>query len=259
MSPLAEYQARLDQRRQASGLLEKQFRRIGNARLAAGFAAVVVAFFVFGEVWISFWWLLVPLAVFRALVIVHARVVERLERSQRAIQFYERGMARLEDRWMGNGETGERFRNPNHVYSEDLDLFGKGSLFELLSIGPDARRRRLSGGLAAGARFPDEVAARHEAVRELRADARPARGSGRAWRHGPLGTRSGRRRSLGRSARGGIPIRHALYCASVRRRRRDFRSRLYMAGILTRTPVPGRAPVGNRAMRSSYWALKPSA
>jgi len=67
-----------------------------------------VAFFVFGEVWISFWWLLLPLAVFAALVAVHARVVERLQRSRRAIQFYERGVARLENRWKGTGEAGER-------------------------------------------------------------------------------------------------------------------------------------------------------
>ncbi len=168
MSPLAEYQTRLAERRRASGLLEKQFRRIGNARLAAGLAAVVVAFLVFGEVWISFWWLLLPLAVFGVLVVVHARVVERLERSNRAIQFYERGSARLEDRWAGTGETGERFHNPSHLYSEDLDLFGKGSLFELLST---ARTRAgedfLAGWLLAPA-SRDEVAARHEAVRELR-------------------------------------------------------------------------------------------
>jgi MutS domain V len=165
---LAEYQARLDQRRQVSGLLEKQFRRIGNARLAAGLAAVVVAFFVFGEVWISFWWLLLPLAVFAVLVVIHGRVVERWERSNRAIQFYERGSARLEGRWMGLGETGERFRDPSHLYSEDLDLFGKGSLFELLST---ARTRGgedfLAGWLLAPA-SQDEVAARHEAVKELR-------------------------------------------------------------------------------------------
>jgi hypothetical protein len=167
VSPLEEYQARLAERRQVSGRLEKQFRRIGNARLAAGLAAVVVAFFVFGEVWISVWWLLLPLGIFAGLVVVHARVVERLERSQRAIQFYERGLARLADRWMGGGETGERFRNPNHLYSEDLDLFGKGSLFELLSI---ARTRAgedfLAGWLLAPA-SQDAVAARQQAVQEL--------------------------------------------------------------------------------------------
>ncbi len=168
MNPLADYRARIENRRQASERLEKQFRRIGNARLVAGLAIVVVGFFVFGEVWISFWWLLLPLGVFAALVVVHARVVERLERSKRAIQFYERGLARLEGNWRGSGESGERFRNPNHVYAEDLDLFGKGSLFELLSI---ARTRAgedfLAGWLLAPA-SKDEVVARHEAVRELR-------------------------------------------------------------------------------------------
>jgi len=168
VSPLEEYRSRLADRRQASVRLEKQFRYIGNARLASGLAALVVAFLVFGEVWISFWWLLVPLAVFAALVVVHSRVVQRLERSQRAIQFYERGLARLEDRWIGTGETGERFRNPNHLYSEDLDLFGKGSLFELLSM---ARTRSGEDFLAAWLLAPaaqDEVATRHQAVWELR-------------------------------------------------------------------------------------------
>ena len=44
------------------------------------------------------------------------------------------------NRWMGGGETGERFRNPAHVYEEDLDLFGKGSLFELISTAQNALR-----------------------------------------------------------------------------------------------------------------------
>jgi hypothetical protein len=168
VSPSEEYRARIDARRGAAQRLEKQFRRIGNARLAAGFAAVVVAFFVFGEVWISVWWLLLPLAVFGALVIVHARVVERLERSQRAIQFYERGMARLEDRWMGTGETGERFRDPSHLYSEDLDLFGKGSLFELLSLARTRAGEDLLANWLLAPASKEEVAARHDAVRELR-------------------------------------------------------------------------------------------
>jgi MutS domain V len=168
VNPLAEYRARLEDRRRFSELEQKQFRRIGNARLAAGFAAIVVAFFVFGEVWISPWWLVLPLAIFAALVIVHAKIVERLERSIRAAQFYERGIARLEDRWMGTGDMGERFRNPAHVYAEDLDLFGKGSLFELLST---ARTRSGEDTLARWLLAPasqEDVAARHQAIQELR-------------------------------------------------------------------------------------------
>jgi hypothetical protein len=168
VNPLAEYQARLEERRRASERLDRQYRRIGNARLAAALAAVVVAFLVFGEVWISVWWLLVPLAIFVALVIVHARVVERLERSKRAIQYYERGLARLQGQWINSGDSGERFRDPGHVYAEDLDLFGKASLFQLLST---ARTRAGEDTLASWLLAPsskDEVAARHFAVEELR-------------------------------------------------------------------------------------------
>jgi MutS domain V len=167
VSPLEEYRARLEERRRVSEFEQKRFRRIGNARLAAGAAGIVVAFFVFGEVVISPWWLVIPGAIFAALVIVHARIVERLERSLRAIQFYERGIARIENRWRGSGESGERFREPEHVYAEDLDLFGKGSLFELLST---ARTRAGEDTLAHWLLAPasqDEVTARQRAVQEL--------------------------------------------------------------------------------------------
>ena len=173
MSPLEEYRARIEARRQASQSLERLSRRIGNARLAAGLAAVALAFLVFGEVWISVWWLLLPVAAFGVLVVRHARVAERLERSQRAIQFYERGLARLEDRWRGTGEsggageTGERFRNPGHVYSEDLDLFGKSSLFQLLSTARTRAGEDLLAKWLLAPAAPNEVAARHAAIQEL--------------------------------------------------------------------------------------------
>jgi hypothetical protein len=106
--------------------------------------------------------------VFFALVVAHSRVVERLERAKRAVLFYERGLERLENRWMGKGESGDRFRNPQHIYEEDLDILGKGSLFELLST---ARTRAgedvLAQWLLAPA-DPETASARQKAVDELR-------------------------------------------------------------------------------------------
>ena len=85
----------------------------------------------------------------------------------RGIRFYERGLARIEDRWRGSGEPGERFRDDRHVYANDLDLFGTGSLFELLSLartygGEETLARWLTTPAAAA-----EVRARQDAVREL--------------------------------------------------------------------------------------------
>jgi len=168
VNPLVEYQTRLADRRAVAERESKLFRRIGNLRLAVGIAGVILAFFVFGETVISPTWLTLPLVLFCILVVVHARIVERLERSNRAVAFYEKGLARLENRWIGHGEAGDRFRNPAHVYEEDLDIFGKGSLFELLCTartraGEDALARWL---LAPAAR--SEAIARQQAVQELR-------------------------------------------------------------------------------------------
>ncbi len=167
VNPNEEYQRRLAERRTVAIREQKLFRSIGNARLATGIIGVGMCFFVFGEVLISFWWLAVPLVLFFILVVIHARVVERGERANRAVLFYERGLERLENRWMGKGETGDRFRNPSHLYAEDLDIFGKGSLFELLST---ARTRSGEDALAQWLLAPatrEEAAARQEAVLEL--------------------------------------------------------------------------------------------
>ena len=86
----------------------------------------------------------------------------------RIIGFYERGLARLSDQWAGKGETGERFVDNSHPYSRDLDLFGPGSLFELLST---ARTRAGQQILASWLLAPapaEEVRQRHGAVIELR-------------------------------------------------------------------------------------------
>src|SRR5260370_1862181 len=127
-----------------------------------------MAFFVFGETIIPAWALIIPVVLFWVLVVLHARVGASLERANRAVTFYERGMARLENRWMGNGEQGERFRNPSHVYEEDLDIFGKGSLFELLCT---ARTRAGEDTLAKWLLAPAslrEPAERQQAIHEFR-------------------------------------------------------------------------------------------
>jgi hypothetical protein len=168
VNPIGEYQSRLVERRAVAEREQKRFRWIGNARLGTGIAGVGMAFFVFGEVVIPVWWLAIPAVVFWILVVMHARVVERLERANRAVLFYERGLERLENRWMGKGETGDRFRNPSHIYEEDLDILGKGSLFELLST---ARTRAGEDTLAQWLLGPaerEEAAARQTAVAELR-------------------------------------------------------------------------------------------
>ena len=86
----------------------------------------------------------------------------------RAVEFYRRGLARIEDRWARTGSAGERFDTGESLYATDLDLFGRGSLFELLS---QARTRMGENMLANWLLGPAAVATireRQEAVGELR-------------------------------------------------------------------------------------------
>ena len=117
---------------------------------------------------ISAWWLAAPVAAFGGLAVYHSRILRARELAQRAVAFYENGLARIEDRWAGSGETGERFDDPHHVYAADLDLFGKGCLFQLLST---ARTRMGEDMLAAWLLAPspvERILQRQDAVRELR-------------------------------------------------------------------------------------------
>lgn len=112
--------------------------------------------------------LLIPVAGFVLFAVLHDRVLRRIADLNRVLAFYERGLARLHDEWSGTGETGERFLDPHHPYARDLDLFGKGSLFELLCTARTrAGEEKLAGWLLEPASL-QTIHARQEAIAELR-------------------------------------------------------------------------------------------
>lgn len=165
-APGDEYEARLRVRRAARETLTARDRSFSHARLAVFAVAVVVAVAGWRGALLP-WWLALPGVAFAVLVQRHDRVVRARDAAARAVLFYERGLARIADRWAGLGEPGERFRDERHLYANDLDLFGRGSLFELLSI---ARTRAGEETLAAWLLHPAapaEVSARQKAVTEL--------------------------------------------------------------------------------------------
>jgi hypothetical protein len=167
-----EYVQRRNDRASRVAHFEKIHIRLGNARLFLTVLGVVVAWGSLKLHAISPWWLAAPIAAFAGIAFWHARILRSRDLAQRAVAFYERGLARIEDRWAGTGETGDRFDDPHadgphHVYAADLDLFGKGGLFQLLST---ARTRMGEDTLAEWLLSPatvETIRNRHSAVTEL--------------------------------------------------------------------------------------------
>ena len=131
-------------------------------------AALVLGIAIYYGVRLSRWWLALPGAIFVALVFSHEPIRRAGERARRAVDFYAKGLARLEGRWAGQGEKGLDYLDLEHPYAADLDLFGEGSLFELLCT---ARTRAGEETLAAwllDPAAPETIRDRQRAVAELR-------------------------------------------------------------------------------------------
>jgi hypothetical protein len=165
--PRLIYSRLLDERRADIARRERRHRSLGYGRLTAVIAAVVVLWLALAG-HLSILWITFPIAVFALLVVIHDHLLRVLERRRRAQRFFERALARLDGKWAGTGEPGDRYLDPAHPYARDLDLFGPGSLFELLStarthIGEDTLARWLLAPAD-----PATARARQEAVDELR-------------------------------------------------------------------------------------------
>jgi hypothetical protein len=131
--PRGEYSKRLENDLQIVAAKNRLHVQVGNFKLAIVAAGLVLAWFSLHKEVFPSYWLGIPILLYFAMAVSHGRILRQRSRAESAAAFYRRGIARIEDRWVGTGQTGDRFRSDQHVYAEDLDLFGRGCLFELLS------------------------------------------------------------------------------------------------------------------------------
>lgn len=167
-NPEIDYARRLEVLRGLQAGYERRHRRLGALNLAVlGVAlAVVIGALAFRA--FSILWVLVPGAIVVTLGTVHASVFRSLRSCGRIIVFYERGLARIAGQWVGRGEQGARFLDPAHPYARDLDIFGPGSLFEMLSTARTPMGEQTLARWLLDPAAPEEVQARHVAVDDLR-------------------------------------------------------------------------------------------
>jgi hypothetical protein len=166
--PKAEYEKRLQKYLKRMAEKDRVHLRVGYAKLAVIAAGLALMWMVFGKHWVTAYWLIAPAAGYLLLTILHSHILRAKEQANTAAEFYRKGIARIEDRWAGNGQTGERFRDANHVYAEDLDLFGRGCLFELLSTARlPMGERQLAHWLSEGSELA-AILERQKLIGELR-------------------------------------------------------------------------------------------
>ncbi len=165
--PIEIYQAKRVQFEAELTQTQRASSRLASAR---GLVFLLLA----AVIWLSLFktsmaveWLLIPVTLFGLLVWQHARVNARLQKAQRAQDFYSNRIDHITGDQNGEGQSGTRYIDSAHPYTSDLDIFGTDSLFEYLSC---TRTRLGEDTLALWLTHkadPETIALRQNAVREL--------------------------------------------------------------------------------------------
>jgi len=164
--PKAEYETRRATRSADVARLESVEARLANLRLILFVAAALALWFLAGRV--PLLGILAPAAVvFMAMVVVHERTKNQLDRARAAVRYYETGLDRLEYRFAGSGVTGNRWLDETHPYAIHLDIFGVGSLYEFLCGSRTVSGRETLARWLLEPADAEEILARQSAATEL--------------------------------------------------------------------------------------------
>jgi hypothetical protein len=125
------YQQRTAGFQTSFNLIEKSIRQYGFARLSVAIVIIILIYFGFKET-LSFYAIPLPAILFFSLVQKQSKKEEERKIVLRLIELNqcEAAAGTFDFR---NFPDGERFVDPHHSYSHDLDIFGKSSLFQYIN------------------------------------------------------------------------------------------------------------------------------
>src|SRR5215471_14534353 len=166
--PENEYALRLGARQQQLTAVRALHQRLWAYLAVVALAGIVIAFTTLSLPLISTLWIVLPAVVMLSIIRSLTKNARTHSRVQRIVSFYELGVARLRHQWQGRGISGKEFLPKNHVYASDLDLFGTGSLFELLCTARTGVGRAVLAEWLLNPAECNEAVERQIAVAELR-------------------------------------------------------------------------------------------
>jgi hypothetical protein len=168
MSPTEQYSQRLAEREARLAYFDVLDARIEGIRLAIGASFLILASLCFGTTLVPRWWLGAPVLGFIAVLIYHQRIRSLRTHAQWAVQYYRAGLERLGDQWSGKGTAGARFDVKDHIYGDDLDLFGKDSLYELMCAARTQMGETILAQWLLAPAAIDTIRGRHASIADLR-------------------------------------------------------------------------------------------
>jgi len=165
-SPCEIYQAARARCVHAGALAQQRSDRLARGRLV-GFAAIAAAVWAAWAGHLAAVWSSVPIMAFLGLVVLHERAHRQMDRAARGVAHHDDGLARIAGTWAGRGNARTDLVAADHPYARDLDLFGAGSIFEMLCTARTAAGERTLAAWLLAPSDPATLMRRRAAVIEL--------------------------------------------------------------------------------------------
>lgn len=148
----------------------KTINKISNIRLIVALAGVLSIVFLYIR---NKYFLIYPISIayivlFTYLVIKHSKLKYNNKYFDLLGHINENGLQRLKGNWNQFKDTGLEFKDDNHSYSSDLDIFGQGSLFQYINTTTTYMGREiLSKYLTQPCKNREGINKRQKAIEEL--------------------------------------------------------------------------------------------
>lgn len=170
ISPESKYQKRVQKYADKLEFYNKKSNAAGNSKLLVFFAgaAVSIALYVLNQYILMLGLIIIFTIIFIYLARHHNILVKNKNYISAMLQINQMNLKRVQGQWVEFNDTGEEFENHKHNYTYDLDIFGKGSLFQMINMTSTyTGRHTLAGMLQNPLETGGEIVLRQEAVAEL--------------------------------------------------------------------------------------------
>lgn len=168
--PKEQYEKRKTYYRRRLEKLTRTINRLSNVRLLTFLVGcgLAVFFYMTQRSSLGLGMVIFTVASFAALVLWHQNLKTRQNYIQVLYENYDQALSRLAGEWRNFSDTGEDFKDPTHSYSEDLDIFGLGSLFQWITTAKTFRgRETLKEVLTLPPGEVEIIRKKQEAIQEL--------------------------------------------------------------------------------------------
>lgn len=165
-----KFKIKIQEHRENIERYNKVSNLLSTARIITFLITIYLIYVFFKNGFSSIYLLLgsVSSILFICLVLYHNTIREKLRFSKGIVNVNNRYISRIDGSWIDLNDIGEEFVNRDHRYSFDLDIVGKGSLFQLINITNTWNGRKELADTLLHARYnKDEILERQEAVKEL--------------------------------------------------------------------------------------------